>query len=138
MVQACRISSRRAHRAGNQVIVSTEAGPRELLTAQRRSVLARIAALEHDFTGIVTAADTANSDDEHDPEGATIAYERQHISALLGSARDQVATIDAALARLDDGSYGRCERCGQDIPAERLAARPAAATCVTCARQTPG
>src|SRR6202522_65425 len=135
MVQACRISSRRAHRAGNQVIVSTEAGPRELLTAQRRSVLARITALERDFTGIVTAAYTPTSGDEHAPEGTTIAYERQHLSALLDSARAQVASIDAALGRLDAGSYGRCERCGQDIPAERLPPTPTAANCLACASQ---
>jgi DnaK suppressor protein len=117
--------------------VSTEPDLRALLAAQRESVLARISALERDFSGIVSAAETANADDEHDPEGATIAYERQHTSALLAQARDQLADIAAAAGRLDVGSYGRCERCGRQIPAGRLAARPTAATCVSCASRHP-
>ena len=79
------------------------------------------------------AADSANTDDEHDPEGATIAFERQHVVALIGQARDQLAAIDAALRRLDEGGYGQCERCGQPIAPERLAARPTATRCVSCA-----
>ena len=96
-------------------------------------MLTRIAALERDFAGIVAAAEAANADDEHDPEGATIAYERQHVSALLDQAREQLTSIIAAIKRLDDGSYGRCTRCGRPIPADRLAARPTATTCVSCA-----
>jgi DnaK suppressor protein len=138
MSQACRIWLPHAHRAGNQVIVDTEPDRRAQLAAQRQSALARIAALERDFTGIVAAADAANADDEHDPEGATIAYERQHIATLLAEARQQLTGIAAALSRLEDGSYGRCERCGQPIPAERLAARPAATTCVSCAERSRG
>ena len=96
-------------------------------------MLTRIAALERDFAGIVAAAEAANADDEHDPEGATIAYERQHVAALLDQAREQLTSIIAAIKRLDDGSYGRCTRCGRPIPADRLAARPTATTCVSCA-----
>ena len=71
---------------------------------------------------------------EHDdPEGATLAFERQHAAALLEAAREQVAAAEAALRRLDEGRYGVCERCGQPIGAERLAARPTASTCVRCA-----
>ena len=54
---------------------------------------------------------------------------------MISQARDRLAEIDAALARLDEGSYGVCERCGQPIGVERLAARPAATTCVRCASQ---
>ena len=106
---------------------------RELLTAQRASTLAQAAGLERELRGIVEAAGQANIDDEHDPEGATIAFERQHVAALLSQAREHLAAIDAALRRLDEGSYGRCERCGQPIGAGRLAARPAATTCIGCA-----
>ncbi len=66
-------------------------------------------------------------------KGATLAFERQHTAALLDQAREQVAAIDTALGRLADGRYGRCDRCGQPIGEERLAARPAAVTCVRCA-----
>ena len=53
--------------------------PRALLEAERQAVIERLAALERDFNDIVEAAGQANADDEHDPEGATIAFERQHI-----------------------------------------------------------
>jgi DnaK suppressor protein len=109
---------------------------RARLTAERQSALARVTALEHDFAGLVAAAEGANADDEHDPEGATLAFERQHLAALLEQARQQVAAVTAALGRLADRTYGRCERCGEPIPAARLAARPTATTCVGCtARQ---
>ena len=106
---------------------------REALDAERAETLQRLAGLEREFAGIVEAADSANTDDEHDPEGATIAFERQHVAALIGQARDQLAAIDAALRRLDEGGYGQCERCGQPIAPERLAARPTATRCVSCA-----
>jgi RNA polymerase-binding transcription factor len=109
-------------------------GPaRGALAAERAETLERLAGLEREFAGIVEAADSANADDEHDPEGATIAFERQHVAALLGQARDHLAVIDAALRRLGEGVYGRCERCGQPIAPERLAARPTATRCVSCA-----
>lgn len=48
--------------------------------------------------------------------------------------REQIAEIDAAIGRLGDGTYGTCVRCGQPVGEDRLAARPAAASCVRCAR----
>ena len=110
---------------------------RDLLSAERASAEARLAALERDFDGIVESAACATTDDEHDPEGGTTAFERQHVAALIGQARDQLAEIAKALRRLDTGSYGQCERCGQAIAAERLAARPAASTCVRCTAVSP-
>jgi RNA polymerase-binding transcription factor len=109
------------------------ANPRELLLAERVRALRRVVALEREFAGIAEAAGAAGTDDEHDPEGATLAFERQHAAALLGQARDQLAAIDAALDRLEAGRYGVCQRCGQPIGADRLAARPAALTCIGCA-----
>jgi RNA polymerase-binding transcription factor DksA len=109
------------------------AGARDLLAASRSAALRRLTALEAEFAGIVESAGQAGTDDEHDPEGATIAFERQHVVALIGSAREQLTEIEAALGRLDQGSYGTCERCGQPIGAGRLAARPAAWLCIGCA-----
>ncbi len=106
---------------------------REMLQAERERALTRAAALEREFAGLAEAASSAGTDDEHDPEGATLAFERQHAAALLESARAQVAAVDAALERLAQGRYGVCEVCGQPIGAERLAARPTATTCVRCA-----
>jgi RNA polymerase-binding transcription factor DksA len=108
-------------------------GVRAALDAERRAMLDQVAGLERDFGSIVAASQADNADDEHDPEGATIAWERQHVAALLAQAREQLAAIDAALGRLDEGGYGRCDVCGQPIAPERLAARPTATRCVACA-----
>ncbi len=108
---------------------------RAALAAAQERALARLASLEREFGGIVAAARDVGTDDEHDPEGATLAFERQHVAALAGAAREDLAEIQAALARLADGSYGTCQVCGARISAERLAARPAARTCVGCVRR---
>jgi RNA polymerase-binding transcription factor DksA len=110
-----------------------EQSAREALLAERGRARARVAALEREFAGLAEAASAAGTDDEHDPEGATLAFERQHAAALLEAAREQAAAVDAALRRLAAGRYGLCDRCGQPIGAERLAARPAALTCIRCA-----
>ena len=56
--------------------------------------------------------------------------------ALLRYARTHLADLDLAHARLEQGVYGRCERCGEPIPEGRLEARPAARTCLRCAAAT--
>lgn len=110
-----------------------QAGAYERLAAERADTVERLSGLERELGGIIESADTAGTDDEHDPEGATIAFERQHVAALLSQAREHLRQIDAAIRKLAEGSYGRCERCGQDIGAARLAARPAATSCMSCA-----
>jgi DnaK suppressor protein len=114
-------------------MVGSMAGAREVLLAERERALQRMAAMEREFAGIAEAAAAAGADDEHDPEGATLAFERQHAAALLEQAREQLAAIDAALEAVQAGRYGTCARCGQPIGEDRLAARPAALTCVRCA-----
>ncbi|MET7763006.1 TraR/DksA C4-type zinc finger protein [Streptomyces sp. NPDC005393] len=110
---------------------------RERLAAERAGTTAQIAALSRDFDGIVEANALVAIDDEHDPEGSSTAFERAHVAALLAQARDHLADLDRALERLERGEYGRCERCGEPIPAERLEVRPAASTCVRCAAARP-
>lgn len=105
------------------------------LEAQRLDTARRLADLTGTFTGIVEASESSNADDEHDPEGATIAFERSQVGALIEAARHQLDELDAAQARLDDGSYGTCESCGGPIAPDRLVARPVARTCITCARR---
>jgi len=106
--------------------------PADLLAAERTAAVERIAGLERELAGIIESA-SAGTDDEHDPEGATLAFERQHTAALLTQARRQLGQIDTALGRIADGSYGRCVTCGGPIAQARLAARPAAITCISCA-----
>jgi RNA polymerase-binding protein DksA len=104
------------------------------LAEERAAALAQIDALTREFDEVVEASKASNADDEHDPEGATIAFERQQVAALLDQARRRLADVEAALARRDAGDYGVCESCGRPIAPERLAARPAARTCIDCAR----
>lgn len=107
---------------------------RESLIVDRERTLAGIAGMAGDFDAVVEASALDTPDDEHDPEGATIGFERAQLSAVLAHTRAHLADIDAALERLDAGAYGLCERCGQPIAAERLAAHPATRTCIACAR----
>jgi len=108
--------------------------PRGLLVRERQRTLLRLQSLTDDYEGVVAASRDTNADDEHDPEGATIAFERSQVGALVGQAREHLAEVDAALARLAAGVYGVCERCGGRIPPERLEARPIARLCMGCAR----
>ena len=86
--------------------------------------------LREDFTGVVDASRDTNADDEHDPEGQTIAYERSRTGALLRQAEQHLLEIDAADQRVADGTYGYCAVCGKPIAPGRLEARPTARTCV--------
>jgi RNA polymerase-binding protein DksA len=107
--------------------------PADALTQERTRTEQRLADLTGDYAGIVEASADSNADDEHDPEGATIAFERSQVGALVQQARTHLAEIDAALARVEDGSYGVCESCGGPIAPGRLEARPVARTCISCA-----
>ena len=106
----------------------------EQLRALQRDTALRQEALRRDFDRFVEASQSVSTDDEHDPEGATIAFERAQVAALLEQTERRLAELDAAVARLDDGGYGVCVSCGGPIAAERLAVRPAATTCIRCAR----
>ncbi|MGH9043203.1 MAG: TraR/DksA family transcriptional regulator [Acidimicrobiia bacterium] len=105
----------------------------DLLTEEELRTAARIAALTRDFEEIVEGAESSNLDDEHDPEGPTIGFERAQVTALLSQARAHQADLAWARERLAEGTYGRCERCGGAIGLERLRALPTATTCVGCA-----
>lgn len=95
---------------------------------------AQIASLTRSFDDIVAANEQANTDDEHDPEGTTIAFERSQVSALLNQGRDDRAALHLALDRLDDDSgYGVCIDCRAFIGVDRLLALPAATRCIRCA-----
>lgn len=80
------------------------------------------------------AAALSPPDDEHDPEGATVGFERALVIDLLARAEADVAALDTALERLAAGTYGGCEVCGDPIPPERLAAHPTTIHCVACAQ----
>jgi DnaK suppressor protein len=109
---------------------------RDRLTVERSHTEGRIIALDAEFRGLVDAGDGTNVDDEHDPEGATIAFERAQVAALLEQARSRLAELDRALVTLETqgpSAYAICENCGRPIAPGRLEARPSARTCIDCA-----
>ena len=108
-------------------------GHAERLADERARTVDQIRALQRTFDEIVDAAEGVATDDEHDPEGHTIAWERQQVAGLLEAARRRLAELDLAIRRVEGGDYGRCEVCGRPIPDERLEAIPTASTCVACA-----
>lgn len=103
----------------------------QLESALRRTadLAAELAALE--------ASTAEGPDDEHDPDGSTVGFERARVGALLARSRAEVDALRRALGRLNAGTYGRCSLCATTIPAERLEALPATTVCVTCASTTP-
>jgi RNA polymerase-binding transcription factor len=117
--------------AGDRDSGAADVGAR--LAQDRAETLVLIARLSATVGEIIDAATYVAVDDEHDPEGQTLAFERAQASALLHEARTRLAEIDAAGDRLQAGTYGFCEQCGQAIVAERLEVRPTARTCVGCA-----
>lgn len=107
----------------------------ELLTAERERTLDRIAALTRDRDRLVQSSALKGVIDGHDPEGAATDFERSQVEALLDQARRHLSEFDRALRRLEEGTYGTCESCGHPIAPERLAARPEATACITCAAE---
>jgi DnaK suppressor protein len=106
---------------------------REILEVERAQTLQRLAALVDEFNGIVAASMDANADDEHDPEGATIAFERERTGALRAQAIAHLSGLDQALKRVASGTYGTCTACGSPIGAERLRVLPITELCTACA-----
>lgn len=72
------------------------------------------------------------------PDSSERAVEMEDDASLEGQAvllEREIASVRRALARIDDGSYGECVRCGENIAPARLEARPEAALCINCARE---
>jgi RNA polymerase-binding transcription factor DksA len=101
---------------------TAHASRRAQLTAERERVHSELRQLGID----------RNSYDEGFADSGQVTAERGEVDALVGSLRETLLEIDAALGKLEDGTYGRCESCGQDIAEDRLEAMPAARLCMAC------
>ena len=108
--------------------------------AQRKQLLAEREAYTKSATTLRAEADQLAQDrepgdvqfDEESGQGDSMNVERERDLALSAQALASIQEIDVALAKVDKGTYGVCERCGEHIPKERLKALPHAALCVRC------
>ena len=103
---------------------------RKALEEERASVQLQLS--EH---GVPVDSETVEVDvDEGFADSAHATAERSQTLALVEQLHEHEHAIDAAIGRIDAGTYGKCDNCGQDIPFERLEARPTATLCMTCAQ----
>lgn len=103
------------------------------LRDERGALLESVTALERDEATLVASRVSGEARVRNDSEGDTLAVERHLVAQLGTQAAAGLAEIDDALARLEDGTYGACVRCGSAIPPERLEVRPRTTVCVPCA-----
>ena len=102
---------------------TTLATRRAQLTAERERVVGELRAL---------GVDRSSYDDGFADSGQVTA-ERGEVDALVGTLREALSEVETALERIESGTYGKCESCGEDIPEARLEAKPAARFCMACA-----
>lgn len=112
---------------------------REALLEERRRVAAAIENLHADHPG--TISDETGEDavyDNHLADTATETYDRELDYTLEENSEHVLAAIDAALKRIEEGTYGICSNCGKPILEERLEALPWATLCIDCQREREG
>ena len=108
---------------------------REALLEERKRVAAAIQNLHDENPG--TLAEDAGEEtayDNHLADTATETYDRELDYTLEENSEHVLAEIDAALRRIENGTYGTCTNCGKQIPEERLEALPWATLCIDCQR----
>jgi len=108
------------------MVEQTEVDARARLAAERESLAAQLDA-------VTPATERSGEYDENFADSAQVAAEQGESRALAGTLREQLDEVDAALDRLDKGTYGLCLRCGQPVGDDRLAAMPATRYCINCA-----
>jgi RNA polymerase-binding protein DksA len=81
----------------------------------------------------LTETSSDRSPDPNTAEGGSLAFEMEKELSILENTRDILSKVEEALGRIDDGTYGTCDVCGEAIPVARLDALPYTKLCVTCA-----
>jgi RNA polymerase-binding transcription factor len=111
---------------------------RDLLADRRRQVSNALDNLHKENAGSLedeTGELVSGSADQHMADTATETVEREIGNTLELHDERLLVAIDAALARIDAGTYGKCVNCGAQIPEERLEAMPWATLCIDCKRK---
>jgi DnaK suppressor protein len=110
-----------------------DAGARQRLVDEKERLRGLRVALEnehlHDEPEVDSSAELSHAD-QHPADAASDAFEREKEFSILEQVEAELIEVDRALARLDEGTYGRCDACGGEIPDERLESVPAARFCV--------
>jgi DnaK suppressor protein len=108
-------------------------GQLQALTDERATYLRQAETLQAEADSLTEDREPGDVQfDEESGEGDTLAVERERDLALSAQARAAIEQIDEVVSKIHDGTYGRCESCGNVIPKERLRALPYAALCVKC------
>ncbi len=107
---------------------------RAALLDERERVEKALANLRDDHPGSLDD-EIEESSDNHLGETASATLGREIDYTLGENAEEVLSQIDGALKRLDEGTYGTCERCGKEIVPERLEAYPWASLCIDCKRE---
>jgi DnaK suppressor protein len=105
---------------------------RRWLEVERRDLVASIARTEAELATPVDDRGEDTTTSQHPADVASDLYAREIAILTDLTLREQVADIDAALARMDNGTYGMCVDCGDRVPEARLDVHPQAARCVAC------
>jgi RNA polymerase-binding protein DksA len=103
---------------------------RRVLESERDRLLHAVQAVHHDGSLLEETGDLAIGSGDHIADSATETYLREIDGGLEENAEHLLVEIDAALGRIDDGSYGLCSVCGRPIGEERLEAVPYATLCI--------
>jgi RNA polymerase-binding protein DksA len=112
---------------------------REALLQERQRIQAALDNLHEENPGSIT--DETGEDavyDNHLADTATVTYDRELDYTLEENSEHMLADIDAAIGRIDAGTYGQCTSCSKPIAQERLEARPWATLCIECQRAREG
>jgi DnaK suppressor protein len=105
----------------------------ELLLQERASHLRQAESLKDEADALAAEMEPGESEfGEEGGEGGNLSIERELDLVLSAQAKTAVEEIDRALAKIDSGSYGVCEKCGKEIPRARLKVLPHAPLCVAC------
>lgn len=104
-----------------------------IVRTEEQRTARQVESLEGVVASIVEASELTSTDDEHDPEGATIAYERAQAIALLRQAREDLEALVVTRVQLESARVVVCSVCGRTIDLERVATLPTTSRCIRCA-----
>jgi DnaK suppressor protein len=108
---------------------------REALLDERQRVEHALATLRDEHPGSLDDEVEEVAADNHLADTASATLGREIDYTLGDNAEQVISEIDAALKRIEDGTYGTCTNCGNEIPRERLEANPWASLCIDCKRR---